>query len=302
MNLAATSTFAPRAENHHLQQPPLTPSDGSLTLEHQEHLHRSPSSARNRSLDAVSTGGSGGGTRPQPPASRHTGLLPNATPYSSVQELENNCHLWAGGYQTPSDGHSTGDKGRRCTGGRHAASSGDRAGLSACLMEAGITLADAQELFKLFGERLSPFIPSFYATDFNSLPSEPLYILAAINAVARYLPDSDALRDRICRILRRLVSDLILQPTGDQASAAMVENMQGLVVLYSCCEATGPSPDHRQGDSGFDMLTLKGIAEAYAVKCKIGVDCALNKVSSDKLPLVWVVWLYTMSHQYGPHP
>jgi hypothetical protein len=169
-------------------------------------------------------------------------------------------------------------------------------------MEAGITLADAQELFKLFGERLSPFIPSFYATDFNSLPSEPLYVLAAINAVARYLPDSDALRDRICRILHRLVSDLILQLTGDQASAAMVENMQGLVVLYSCCEATGPSPDHRQGDSGFDMLTLKGIAEAYAVKCKIGVDCALNKVSSDKLPLVWVVWLYTMSHQYGPHP
>ncbi|KAL3443907.1 hypothetical protein BJX65DRAFT_297983 [Aspergillus insuetus] len=299
--------FAPRAahhHHHHHQQPPLTPSDGSLTLDYRDHQRRSPPNTRKRSLDAVSTGNTspGTGTRTRPPPSRHGGLLPSAaTPYSSVQELEINRQLWHGEYQTPSDGHTTGDPERRdvsvspAAGGRRGSSTADRSSLLPCLAEAGITTADAQELFRLFGERLSPFLPSFYATDFNTLPSQPVLVLAAIHAVSRYLPASDALRDRTCRILRRLLSELILQPTTDQASIAMVENMQGLVLLYSCCEATGAISAQQQGAS-LDMLTLKGIAEAYAVKLKLGVNCALNQISTDKLPLIWVVWLYTMSH------
>jgi hypothetical protein len=68
-------------------------------------------------------------------------------------------------------------------------------------------------------------------------------------------------------------------------------------VLYACCEATGPNHEDQQAFSYFDMLFLKGIAEAYAAKIKLGLDCPLDKVSNDKLPLVWEVWLYTMSHQ-----
>ncbi|KAL3476623.1 hypothetical protein BJX99DRAFT_270292 [Aspergillus californicus] len=172
----------------------------------------------------------------------------------------------------------------------------DRTGLFACLAEAAITPAEALELFTLFGERISVFIPSLSATDFTTLPTQPVYVLAAIHAVARYLPDSTDLHDRIGRILRRLISELVFQPTANQSNTAMAENMQGLVLLYSCCEATGPNHEDQQAFPYFDMLTLKGIAEAYAVKIKVGLDCPLDKVSNDKLPLVWVVWLYTMSH------
>ncbi|KAL2842529.1 hypothetical protein BJY01DRAFT_249015 [Aspergillus pseudoustus] len=281
---ANTTTFV-SSHQQQQHQPPLTPSDGSLPLDRREQRHR-----RKRSLDALSTADSGRTTRPPPP-SQQAGLLPSAeTPYSSVQELETNRQLWPGGYRTPSESQSAGERG-----GRRGPDSSD-ASLLPCLAEAGITLSDAQELFRLFGERLSPFIPSFYATDFGTLPTEPVYVLAAIYAVARYLPDSDALRDRIYRILHRLLSDLILQPAPDQSITAMLEKMQGLVVLYACCEATGPIPD-RQSGARFDMLSVKGIVEAYLVKLKIRVDRALDKFSGDKLlPSIWVVWLYTMSH------
>ncbi|KAL4954207.1 hypothetical protein BDW69DRAFT_194206 [Aspergillus filifer] len=281
----AIPTAAPRTSQHHHHQPPLTPSEASLTLDHRDSQRRSTSNTRKRSLDAVSTGHTSPGTRTRPPPSRHGGLLPSATPYSSVQELESNRQLWSGEYQTPSDGHTAGDQERQDV----------PSSLVPCLAEAGIATTDAQELFRLFGERLSPFLPSFYATDFNTLPSQPVLVLAAIHAVSRYLPDCDALRNRICRILRRLLSELILQPVNNRDGTVMVENMQGLVLLYSCCEATGAISDQQDG-ANLDMLTLKGIAEAYAVKLKLGVNCALNEFSADKLPLIWVVWLYTMSH------
>jgi hypothetical protein len=152
-------------------------------------------------------------------------------------------------------------------------------------------------MFALFGERMAPFIPTFYATDFGRLPAEPVYALAAIYTIARYLPDSSSLRGRVGRILRSLLADLVLSPaTSDPVTA--VGNMHGLVILYGCAEATGPSPGSTpESTDSFDMLTLKGIAEAYSVKTKLGVDCYLAKVSV-QLPLLWVVWLYTMSHQY----
>ncbi|KAL2849358.1 hypothetical protein BJX68DRAFT_276066 [Aspergillus pseudodeflectus] len=288
--------FAPQTGHHH--QPPLTPSEASLTLDYRDRQRRRTPNTRKRSLDAGSTGHTSPGTRTRPPPSRPGGLLPSvATPYSSVQELESNRQLWHGEYQTPSDGQERRDGSVPSPAGdrEREGSTADRSCLLSCLAEAGITTTDAQELFRLFGERLSPFLPSFYATDFHTLPSQPVLVLAAIHAVSRYLPASDALRDRICRILRRLLSELILQPVTDRDGAAMVENMQGLVLLYSCCEATGAISDQPQGAS-LDMLTLKGIAEAYAVKLKLGVNCALNELSTEKLPLIWVVWLYTMSH------
>ncbi|KAL2842520.1 hypothetical protein BJY01DRAFT_249004 [Aspergillus pseudoustus] len=87
------------------------------------------------------------------------------------------------------------------------------------------------------------FVPSLYATDFDRLPEEPIYVLAAIHTIARYLPDSTMLRGRVGKVLR----------------------------------------------------SLKGIAEAYAVKLKLGV-ASITGEEARTLSLIWIVWLYTMSY------
>lgn len=291
------------------QHSPLTPSDGSQSVHPlDQQSHRRTHATRKRSLEAASAGDLWKAGRARRPRMRSDCLMPTVTtPYSSVQELEISQVSWHAGYRTPSD-HRPGDiretsnpsalSPRGVVDGLNGLNANDtRDRLLECLTEAEIAVADAQELFLLFGERLSPFIPSFYATDFSTLPTEPLYVLAAIYAVARYLPDSTALRDRICRILRRLLSDLMLRPAVGQ-SRSLAENMQGLVILYGTCEATGPGPDDQRARQYLDMLTLKGIAESYAVKVKLGVDNPINRNFPGKLPLVWTVWLYTMSHQY----
>ncbi|KAL2811627.1 hypothetical protein BJX63DRAFT_422301 [Aspergillus granulosus] len=179
---------------------------------------------------------------------RYGELVPEGdTPYSTVQGLEEH-QPWTPGYNTIDIASE------RSHPRRHAIES--RKPLSSCLADANITVAEAQEMFAF------------------RLPTEPVYTLAAIYSVARYLPDSTSLRGRVGRILRPLLADLVL----------------------SLATTTGPSPSstHKTTDT-FDMLTLKGLAEAYAVKLKLGVDCYLAKVSA-QLPLLWVVWLYTMSH------
>ncbi|KAL3429753.1 hypothetical protein BDV09DRAFT_202757 [Aspergillus tetrazonus] len=255
-------------------------------------------SKRKESLDAKNTRNSGRAMRVRPRPARDACLLPTvaaATP-SRVQELKTKQQLCSVTYPTPSESQKTGDLRDWVASPAARASDRDHSGLVACLAEAATTPAEALELFTLFGERIAPFIPSLYATDFTALPTQPLYVLAAIYAVARYLPDSTALRNRTGCILRRLISELIFRSMANQSSIAKAENMQGLVVLYACCEATGPNHEDQQAFPYFDMLFLKGIAEAYASKIRLGLDCPLDKASDDKLPLVWEVWLYTMSH------
>ncbi|CRG91031.1 putative transcriptional regulatory protein PB1A11,04c [Talaromyces islandicus] len=282
------------ARLRHHQQQPLTPSDGPHSLDTLDHQHRSTSATRKRSLEAARMRGSWQGGRPRrPPPLSHGDLLPTvANPYSSVQELEICPQAWTGtGRHNASSNQHRGTSASSAS--LHRARHDDStSSLLECLAEADIAVADAQELFLLFGERLSPFIPSFYATDFNSLPGEPVFALAAIYAVARYLPGSAALRGRVRSILRRLIFELLMYPAPEQ-SRTTAEKMQGLVIMYACCEATGP--DLNEGQS-LDMLTLKGITEAYAVKLKIGTGNSVDKDIFRSLSLVWVVWLYTMSH------
>ncbi|KAJ0418590.1 hypothetical protein BJY00DRAFT_302636 [Aspergillus carlsbadensis] len=260
---------------------PLTPSDRSNPLNQIDHDDRREPRGRKRSVQDIVHHPDYGRRAYYPPA-RYGELVPDGdTPYSTVQGLEDH-QLWSPDYNTLDTASDRGSiDGRRP--------------LSSCLADAHISLPEAREMFALFGERMAPFIPTFYLTDFGRLPAEPVYALAAIYTIARYLPDSSRLRRRVGRILRPLLADLVLYPaTGDPMTA--IGNMHGLIILYGCSEATGPSPGstHETTD-GFDMLTLKGIAEAYAVKTKLGVDCYLTKVSA-QLPLLWVVWLYTMSH------
>ncbi|KAL3471523.1 hypothetical protein BJX99DRAFT_23771 [Aspergillus californicus] len=271
-------------------QSPLTPSDRSNPLNAIDQDDRREPRGRKRGFHEIINNPDYGRRTYYPPA-RYGELVPESdTPYSTVQGLEDH-QLWSPNYNTLDTASDRSYPRRDAIDGRKPVASC----LASCLADANITVAEAQEMFALFGERMATFIPTFYATDFSRLPAEPVYALAAIYTIARYLPDSSSLRGHVGRILRPLLAELVLSPaTSDPMTA--VGNMQGLVILYGCSEATGPSlGSTHETTHSFDMLTLKGIAEAYAVKLKLGVDCYLTKVSAE-LPLLWVVWLYTMSH------
>ncbi|KAH6712484.1 hypothetical protein BKA61DRAFT_553917 [Leptodontidium sp. MPI-SDFR-AT-0119] len=169
-----------------------------------------------------------------------------------------------------------------------------RESLHTCLLEVDIQLPDAEQMFLLFGERIAPFIPTLYATDFSRLPSTPLLVLAAIHSVVRYFPDSSSLRFKTCRILHRLLRNLLFQNLGQQTEEA-AETMQGLIILYSCCEATASTvpADGRQQEH-LDMLTVRAVIEGYALKMKFGVATQ----ESPKAPLfcLWWLWIYTMGN------
>ncbi|OJI95833.1 hypothetical protein ASPVEDRAFT_119842 [Aspergillus versicolor CBS 583.65] len=257
-------------------QSPLTLSDQPHnSLDRIDQDDSRPSGARKRSFHESSDVKFARKAHCPPP--RYAEFTPEVpTAYSTVQELEER-HLW------PRPHSSSDPASSRCSSGGPT--------LASCLADAQVSLAEAREMFALFGERMAVYIPSFYATDFGSLPAQPVFTLAAIYIMVRYLPDSLNLRTRVGRVLRRLLADLLLSPTTDDSQTAL-GNMHGLTILYSCCEATGPSSS---GTESFDMLTAKGLTEAYAVKLKLGVNCSFNKVYA-QLSLVWVVWLYTMSH------
>ncbi|KAL2837016.1 hypothetical protein BJX68DRAFT_25625 [Aspergillus pseudodeflectus] len=275
-----TTTSSVSSSSAPLQQP-LTPSDRSNPLNAIDQDDRREPRGRKRSFHEIVNNPDYGRRSYYQPA-RYGELVPEGdTPYSTVQGLEEH-QLWTPDYNTIDTASD------RC-------SINDTKSLASCLADANITVAEAHEMFALFGERMAPFIPTLYATDFGRLPAEPVYALATIYTIARYLPDSTSLRGRVGRILRPLLADLVLSPATSNPMTA-VGNMHGLAILYGCSEATGPSPGSKhEPTDNFDMLTLKGIAEAYAVKTKLGVDCYLTKVSA-QLPLLWVVWLYTMSH------
>ncbi|OAL46521.1 hypothetical protein IQ07DRAFT_153692 [Pyrenochaeta sp. DS3sAY3a] len=166
--------------------------------------------------------------------------------------------------------------------------------LGAFLSEAGLQRHEAQEMFALFGERLAPFSPLLYKCDFSTLPENPLYALAAMHAISRYLPASRPLRSRLSKMLRTMLQNLAFQTPSHQ-SLASYETLLGLVVLYSCCEANGPNEATQENDEQIDMLTVKALTEGYALKMNI---MGFNRATREQphFCLCWL-WLYTMSHQ-----
>lgn len=221
-------------------------------------------------------------------------MLNPETPYSAVQDLEGQHESWSQSHpsHTPrSDG-----------GLRHNAASADECLTNnhgatrryAYLEEAGIPILEAEQMFMLFGERISHFIPSLYTIDFSKLPTNPILGLAALHGTARHLPDSLGLRSRLCRVLRGYLRDVIFE-NPDRESSACTETMQGLTIIYSCCEATGPGHQRQTEQNHPDILTAKAMAEGYALKMKLG---GLDRGKPDNmLPHIWWLWLYTMSHQ-----
>lgn len=164
--------------------------------------------------------------------------------------------------------------------------------LPAYLARAGIALADAEQMYQLFGQRMAVSVPTLYSMDFSHLPVSPILGLAVIHAILRYLPDSANVRKRVFLLLRQLLQDVMFESPAKQMAGPDPEVMQGLIIAYACCEATRRSST----DQNLDILTVKAIAESYAMKHGIGLFCDDRTSEVDFMMSIWWLWLYTASH------
>ncbi|OAL46512.1 hypothetical protein IQ07DRAFT_634756 [Pyrenochaeta sp. DS3sAY3a] len=161
------------------------------------------------------------------------------------------------------------------------------------LCETGIAPSEAEQMFQIFGDRIAPFIPTLFDTDFSRLPTSPILGLAAVHSIARYLPGSSSLRARVWQQLSGCLRDLVFA-TPDGLSPMTAETMQGLVILYGCCEASSPSDHTTEDFNGLDMLSARSLAEGYAVK--LGVGSLKDPTPHNSFLFVWWLWLYTIGH------
>lgn len=159
----------------------------------------------------------------------------------------------------------------------------------------GIPIDEALEMYQLFGQRVAPFMPTYVDIDFTKQPATPLFLLAAIYTIARYLPETTTLRVKCGSALRELLEGLLFERTDNKDDAFFVDTLHGLAILYSYCEANDRDASGDDECWRFDMLSMKGIIEAYAVK--IGLP-GVHSTKMRKVPvfqLYWL-WLYTFSH------
>ncbi|KAF5261290.1 hypothetical protein FOXYS1_8035 [Fusarium oxysporum] len=165
----------------------------------------------------------------------------------------------------------------------------DRGPLLYCLAEVGICEADAKDMLILFGERVASFMPGLYDTQFLDLPNDPLYALAAIKVMTRYLPSVDALRARVDVVLQNLLRNILFDDL-QRPFAAVLESMRGLSILYGYSEVTVARSQSDTRQCRADALSIKGVIEGYAIRRNIG-----RPIPSNALGCVLWLWLYTMS-------
>ncbi|PCD37124.1 hypothetical protein AU210_005628 [Fusarium oxysporum f. sp. radicis-cucumerinum] len=168
----------------------------------------------------------------------------------------------------------------------------DRGPLLYCLAEVGICEADAKDMLILFGERVASFMPGLYDTQFLDLPNDPLYALAAIKVMTRYLPSVDALRARVDVVLQNLLRNILFDDL-QRPFAAVLESMRGLSILYGYSEVTVARSQSDTRQCRADALSIKGVIEGYAIRRNIG-----RPIPSNALGCVLWLWLYTMSTHY----
>ncbi|RKK22666.1 hypothetical protein BFJ66_g12382 [Fusarium oxysporum f. sp. cepae] len=168
----------------------------------------------------------------------------------------------------------------------------DRGPLLYCLAEVGICEADAKDMFTLFGERVASFMPGLYDTQFLDLPNDPLYALAAIKVMTRYLPSVDALRARVDVVLQNLLRNILFDDL-QRPFTAVLESMRGLSILYGYSEVTVARSQSDTRQCRADALSIKGVIEGYAIRKNIG-----RPIPSNALGCVLWLWLYTMSTHY----
>lgn len=146
------------------------------------------------------------------------------SPYASVQNLEYQHHM---SLLHPPSNIATPPQTALCH--------GVPTQLIDILQESNISLAEAEQMFRLFGDRIAPFFPMFFNLDFSQLTTSPILGLAALHAIARYLPDASEMRLRLWRHLRTCLNNLVFE-MPERTSVIAMENMHGLAILYGCCE------------------------------------------------------------------
>lgn len=167
----------------------------------------------------------------------------------------------------------------------------DRGPLLRCLYEIGISIDDAKDMLSLFGERVASFMPGLYDADFANMPNDPIYALAVIKVMTRYLPGVNALRSRVEPVLQTLLRNILFDDLRRPFDTAL-ESMRGLAILYGYSEVGGARSQSDSGQSKADTLSIKGIIEGYAVRRNIGIPKPSNVLGC----VLWL-WLYTMSSQ-----
>ncbi|KAH6658788.1 hypothetical protein F5X68DRAFT_72577 [Plectosphaerella plurivora] len=162
-----------------------------------------------------------------------------------------------------------------------------------CLAAVNLSAADAQDMFALFGERVAPFTPWLYDTDFSSLPEDPLWALASIRVMARYLPGASSLTSRLDRVIGGLLRHVMFDDLYRPYDAAM-ETIKGLGILYGYSEVSVADSVGDAPKKCLDPLCIKGIIEGYAVRWGISKPTRSNAFGC----LVWL-WLHSMSNVYS---
>ncbi|KAL2203676.1 hypothetical protein CC79DRAFT_1371716 [Sarocladium strictum] len=162
--------------------------------------------------------------------------------------------------------------------------------LRKCLAEAGISITEAADMFVMFGQTISPFFPWLYDTDFSVLPSDPVFVLSAIKAISCNLPGARALRANVDTALQNVVP-FVLFDDLNRAYDSAIDTLKGIGILYAYSEI---SVAQNRSDSAADVLSIKAIAEGYAVRWNI----ARPRASNLKGCILWL-WLYTLSSLYS---
>ncbi|KAJ4178722.1 hypothetical protein NW767_014795 [Fusarium falciforme] len=165
----------------------------------------------------------------------------------------------------------------------------DRGPLLYYLSEVGISMDDAKDMFSLFGERVAPFMPALYNADFSELPNDPIYTLASLKVMARYLPGVNALRSKVDLTLQSLLRNILFDDLRRPFDTAL-ESMRGLAIIYGYSEVGAARSQLDTQQSEADALSIKGIIEGYAVRRNIGRPRQSNVLGC----ILWL-WLYTMN-------
>jgi hypothetical protein len=285
---AAGSTASRVDDAALLERPPLSPPENSECPAGKRRRTRCPAS---ESTDTADDGwlpeGSAAGGHGSP-------VTASSSPYEVVQDFEAN-HRRAPVHVDPgpfgSDLSSSFPETAAPGGAILTRDLHGKQALAKHLAAVDLSFADARDMFALFGDRVAPFIPWLYDQDFTRLPNDPLFALACLRAITRYLPGVDSLWRKLEGAISTLLQQVIFDDLG-RPYEAVLETFKGLGIVYGYSEVgvVGPIGDILRPK--FDTLSVKGIIEGYAVRWNIGKPHPSNATGC----LLWL-WLYTMSTQ-----
>ncbi|KAH6985211.1 hypothetical protein EDB80DRAFT_869217 [Ilyonectria destructans] len=154
---------------------------------------------------------------------------------------------------------------------------------------------DSFEDHAMFPQSATDRGPLLHYLYFTDLPNDPLYALAAIEVIARYLPGVSGLRAKLDSILLSLVQHVLFDDLS-RSYDAVLGTMSGLAITYGYSKVGVARSKSRCNTerSKADVLSIKGIIEGYAVRWNIGRPHSPNVLSC----VMWL-WLYTMSNYYS---